>query len=512
LTTTIIQTKPKTQSSKEKDSMKISSKTTISQLLNAYPFLVDFLVGYNPKFELLKNKVMRATIGKMATLKRVAGIGEIPLDTLIKDIAAEIENRTGEATEIETGGEAESSPSAEKTAKLKAIILDLHKGAPFGDVKKRFDELIADVEPREIAAMEEQLIKEGMPAEEVKRLAELHVSLFKEALDESDMPDAPAGHPVHTFLEENKVFTNAVADMNLLLQQLRVDNTLEKLNELKQPLQEAIDILSQVEIHYQRKENQLFPFLEEHGITAPPQVMWAVHDDIREKLKQTKESFESQDLEAFLERGALCAEAIGDMVYKENHILLPLSLEALDESDWVDIRKGENDIGYAFTEPAVDWPRATSDSEAAVDEDQSEKDADLLELDTGRMTVDEVNLLLKHLPVDMTFVDENNQIRYFSAGKERLFPRSPGIIGRKVQNCHPPKSLDVVNRIVGEFKAGTKDKADFWIQLKDRLIYIRYFAVRDDEGAFRGTLEVSQDITDIKSIEGERRLLNWDVE
>ena len=492
--------------------MKISSKTTISQLIDAYPFLVDFLVGYHPKFKLLKNKMMRATMGKMATLKRVAGIGEVPLGTLIMGIATEIEKQTGESIEIDKESETESFTDTTKIAKLKAIILDLHKDVPFENVKKRFDELIADVEPMEIVAMEEQLIKEGMSAEEVKRLSDLHVTLFKGVLDERDIPNVPDGHPIHTFLRENKVFTNAVADVNLLLQQLRIDNTLEKLNELKQPLQEAIDILSQIEIHYQRKENQLFPFLEKHGITAPPQVMWAVDDDIRENLKQTREAFESKNLQSFLERGELCIEAIGDMVYKENHILFPISLEALEELEWINIRKGENDIGYAFSEPSVDWPNATSDSSDAEDENQIERDAGLIKLDTGQMTVDQINLLLKHLPVDMTFVDENDQVRYFSAGKERLFPRSPGIIGRKVQNCHPPKSLDVVNLIVDEFKAGTKDNADFWIQLKEKFIYIRYFAVRDDEDTFRGTLEVSQDITDIRSLQGERRLLNWDVE
>ena len=138
--------------------------------------------------------------------------------------------------------------------------------------------------------------------------------------------------------------------------------------------------------------------------------------------------------------------------------------------------------------------------------------ADKLELDTGQLTLDQVNLMLKHLPVDLTFVDENNTVQYYSAGKERIFPRSPGVIGLNVQNCHPPKSLDVVNQIVAEFKAGTKDQADFWIQMGGKFIYIRYFAVRDEEGVYQGTLEVSQDVTDIKSLEGERRLLNWDAD
>lgn len=489
--------------------MKLSSDTSINELLKAYPFLVDFLVAYNPQFGMLKNKVMRATVGKRATLKKVAGIGGVPLDTLIKDIAAEIENHTSEGARVETGQVSESSIDEEKVAQLKEVILDLHKGVPFAEVKERFDKLIVDVEPTEIAAMEEQLIKEGTPAEEVRRLADLHVGILKEALDGRELPDAPAGHPIHTFIEENKVFTDAVGDMDLLLQQLRIDGTLRKLSELKQPLQKALDKLSQVEIHYQRKENQLFPYLEKHGVTGPPQVMWGVHDDIRAQLKQAREALESQDLEAFLETCKVCTQAIVDMVFKENYILFPLSLESLDESEWIDIRKGESDIGYAFAEAVVDWPKATVDLEIPVDAETTEKDADQLDLDTGQMTLDQVNLMLKHLPVDVTFVDENDCVKYFSAGKERIFPRSPGIIGRNVEKCHPPKSLDVVNRIVGEFRAGTKDEVGFWITVGERLIYIRYFAVRDDEGTFRGTLEVSQDITDIKSIEGERRLLDW---
>jgi PAS domain S-box-containing protein len=275
-------------------------------------------------------------------------------------------------------------------------------------------------------------------------------------------------------------------------------------------LQEALDVLSRIEVHYQRKENQLFPYLETHGVTAPPQVMWGADDSIRALLKQTRAAFEGRDLGALLEVGRACAQAVADMVYKENHILFPLSLDLLDESEWIAIRVGESDIGYAFAEPAVDWPGAEGEPKAAADAGRAAVDADQLELDTGQITLGQVNLVLKHLPVDLTFVDQDDRVRYFSAGKERIFPRSRGIIGRHVQNCHPPKSLEVVNRIVGEFRAGTKDEAAFWIRVQGRLIYIRYFPVRDDDGAFRGTLEVSQDITDIQALEGERRLLDWD--
>ncbi len=493
----------------KEDIMGISSKTTIAELLNKYPFLVEFLIAYNPKFSLLKNKVLRATLGKMATLERVAGIGEVPVKDLIEAIVGEIEEQTQEMVDLETGEGFPGTTDAEKTAALKKIILDLHDGADLEDVRKRFQELVFDVDPTQIVAMEQQLIKDGLPAEKLQRLSELHVQIFKEALDEKETPDVDPGHPVHTFLEENEVFTVVASDMELLLQQLRMDTTAEKLNALKPDLQEALTQLSKVEIHYQRKENQLFPFLEKHDITGPSQIMWGVHDEIREKLKQTAEAFETGTVEGVIERATALKQAIVDMIFKENSILFPLSLETLDDAEWIAIRKGESDIGYAFMPPAVDWPGKADDARGVGDTDVSETDSDMLELDTGRMVLGQINLMLKHLPVDVTFVDEKDQVRYFSAGKERIFPRSPGIIGREVQNCHPPKSLDIVNRIVNEFKDGNKDEAQFWINLAGRLIYIRYFAMRSDEGDYRGTLEVSQDITEIKAIEGERRLLDW---
>jgi hypothetical protein len=471
---------------------------------------VDFLVAYNPKFGLLKSKVMQATMGKMATLEKVAGIGEVSLDSLIRDIVAEIENQTQEMVDLATGEGFPGPTDEEKTATLKKIILDLHDGADLEDVRKRFQELVFNVDPTQIVAMEQQLIKEGLPVEKLQRLSELHVEIFKEALDEKDIPEAAPGHPVRTFMEENDVFTVVASDMELLFQQLRLDGTTEQFDALKPSLEEALAQLSKVEIHYQRKENQLFPFLEKHDITGPSQVMWGVHDEIRVKLKQTKEAFESGAVEALLEKGKAFKQAVVDMIYKENNILFPLALETLEEDEWVAIRQGESDIGYAFMPPAVDWPSAVDGAQAVADAKRPEEDSDRLDLDTGRMTLDQINLMLKHLPVDVTFVNENDQVQYFSAGKERIFPRSPGIIGREVQNCHPPKSLDIVNRIVSEFKNGTKEEAQFWINLQGRLLYIRYFAVRSDEGEFRGTLEVSQDITEIQSIEGERRLLNWD--
>jgi DUF438 domain-containing protein len=196
--------------------------------------------------------------------------------------------------------------------------------------------------------------------------------------------------------------------------------------------------------------------------------------------------------------------AIRDMIYKEEHILFPMSLETLTESDWTKVKQGEEEIGYAWIKPNGEWPpQAEAGEERAIGTEK-------IHLDTGDLSKDLINLMLTHLPVDLTLVDENDRVAYYSQGKERIFPRSPGIIGREVQKCHPPESVHIVNTILDEFKAGKKDVAEFWIQVGGKFIYIRYFALRSPDGAYKGCLEVSQDITEIRHLEGERRLLDWE--
>jgi DUF438 domain-containing protein len=193
------------------------------------------------------------------------------------------------------------------------------------------------------------------------------------------------------------------------------------------------------------------------------------------------------------------------MIYKEEHILFPMTLETLNDDDWAKVMSGEEEIGYAWIEPEKGWQPTSA---AAQIEVMAGK-VGSLNLDTGQLTAEQVNLMLTHLPVDLSFVNENDEVIYYSNTEDRIFPRSPGIIGRKVQNCHPPKSIDMVEKILDEFKAGNKDTADFWIQMRGRFILIRYFALRDSKGAYKGCLEVSQDVTDIRSLQGQKRLLDW---
>jgi hypothetical protein len=490
--------------------MELNAQTKIGDLLDVYPFLLEFFLRQSPKFAPLKDPAMRETMGKVATLTEVSAIGGVDLNRLLDEIAAEVKTQTGQTLAL-PGGEQDTTTSPEERREaLKGILTDLHKGVEMEILKGRFGALIKNIAAPEIALMEQQLIDEGLPPEELKELCDVHVELFKEALDVQDRPEPPLGHPVHTFMKENRASEKIMSDIQILIGRLGQPPTPASFDLLREELGSQIELLAEINIHYTRKENQLFPMLEEHHFTGPSQIMWSIHDDVRALIKKTREKFDESNP---VETAAAVKEAVSmmrDMIYKEEHILYPASLEMLSESEWVKVKAGEADIGYAWIEPDPGWPEETTPRAEPAPVEKLSLMAGVLELDTGGLNPDQVNLVLTHLPVDLTFIDEDDRVAYYSEGKERIFPRSPAVIGREVRNCHPPKSVHVVNKILDEFKSGSKDSAEFWIEIGGRFIYIRYFAVRDAQGSYKGTLEVSQDLTEIRKLEGENRLLDWE--
>jgi DUF438 domain-containing protein len=485
------------------DAFKITSRTTVKELTARYPFLLDYLPTLSPEYERLKNPVLRRTMGAVATMEKVAGMGDIEIGHLMSSLAGEIERRTGEHVVVE--GATPSPPDEDRKAGLRAIIEEIHAGGDTEELKVRFAHVISDISPGELADVEQSLIDDGLPQEEVKNLCSLHVEVFKEGLDRGDVPSMPGGHPVHTYMMENRAAENIVAKMDDALCQLGEPPDAGTFGSVRADLLDSLELLSQLEVHYARKENQLFPMLEDHGITGPSQVMWATHDDIRSELKAASEAARSGPARDAVKLIGSLSAAVRDMVYKEEHILYPMCLENFTEAEWSRVRMGEEEIGYAWVVPATGWEPEAAPGEPAV---VPSGIPDLLDLENGQLTAEQVNLLLKHLPVDVTFVGEDDAVAYYSATDERIFPRSPGIIGRQVSKCHPPKSVHMVERIVEAFKSGERDSAEFWIQLGGRFIHIRYFAVRDAEGTYRGTMEVSQDLTELRRLEGERRLLD----
>ncbi|MEA3341203.1 MAG: DUF438 domain-containing protein, partial [Chloroflexota bacterium] len=389
---------------------------------------------------------------------------------------------------------------------LKRLLRQLHEGQTVDQVKGEFAALLEDVGAMDIAAIEQELVEEGMPVGEIKRLCDVHVVVFRESLETQEKPDTVPGHPVYTFLAENGAAGRLLDALEEAIGASEWEQAGERLRELRQ-----------YELHYVRKENILFPFLEKHNFSGPTAVMWAIHDDVRAGWKKLDELLAGDpDKESVIEVFDPLATAIREMFYKEENILYPTALEKLNGEEWWQIRQQSPEAGYCYVQPGNQWPPKETAMEAAWNLSQkpaASSAAGLLHLDTGTLTPQEVNRLLIHLPVDVTYVDADDTVRYFSQGRERIFPRSPAIVGRKVQKCHPPASLHRVQQILDDFRAGNSDEAEFWIQMGpaeggDQFIHIRYFAMRDEQGEYQGTLEVSQDVAHIRALEGERRLLD----
>jgi uncharacterized protein len=405
---------------------------------------------------------------------------------------------------------------------LKGIIRDIHNQKDPEELKNRFKELISDVGATEIAQLEQELIQEGLPESEIKRLCDVHVAVFQESLDKKETPEQQGGHPIHTFRKENAALKKVLEQINPLLEKIKATDSLEHVKPDLSQWKELHNQIREIEKHYSRKENILFAYLEKHGVSGPPKVMWAIHDDIRAQIKEVSRVLELPgtgitELKKVIDQLEVPSlKAIDDMIYKEENILFPMSMETLTEGEWAAVKEQSDEIGYTLIEPDQGWVSAVT-SEPVVSgsysHDKVERGSttsgraqDLLPFETGAMTLEQIQLIFDHLPVDITFVDQNDIVRYFSYGKERIFQRSKAIIGRNVENCHPPDSVHIVKKIVNDFRSGKRSSADFWIKMNGKFVFIQYFALRNGQGDYMGTIEVTQDVQNIRNLEGEKRI------
>ncbi|MDF2906541.1 MAG: domain S-box protein [Herbinix sp.] len=394
---------------------------------------------------------------------------------------------------------------------LKELIMELHNGKSVEEVKERFGQLIEGVSATEISAMETELIRDGMPVTEVQRLCDVHAAVFKGSIEEIHRPEKEEenpGHPVFTFRAENRAIER------LLRKQIRPalkEYLLEDTSENHCKLVEGMTQLLELDKHYLRKENLLFPYMEKYGITAPPKVMWGVDDEIRADIKAAVNMLREHkgDKEKLGEVLEAAAGRVEEMIFKEENILFPMVLETLSEDEWMKIAKESDELGYCLYEPKQEWKPVKVDVEEKIQQQGEAPAGDgYINFETGLMSQLEIESVFNTLPVDITFVDKDGAVKFFTQGKERIFPRTKAVIGRQVSNCHPPASVHIVEEIVEDLKSGKKDHEDFWIRMRDKYVHIRYFAVRDKEGNFLGVLEFTQDIAPIKALEGEKRLVS----
>ncbi|MEM2226403.1 MAG: DUF438 domain-containing protein [Candidatus Bathyarchaeia archaeon] len=403
----------------------------------------------------------------------------------------------------------------ERKKLLKELIRQLHAGASPQEVKERFKQVLEEISPLEIARIEQELIGEGISREEIQRLCDVHLEVFGEQL-QGQRAEAAPGNPIGILREEHEILQNLSKRLSDLVGEIQRAGDFGPIKDKIEHLRELAAGLLDAEKHYLREENVLFPLLERHGITEPPAIMWMEHNQLREKKKQLKgliEDSERMGFEDFKERLGELASSLNNLIsshiLKENNILFPAALRVVTDREWIDARREFDEIGYCCFTPRhlIKETIETTEKTEAMGGPMAEG---VLEFETGSLSKEELEAILNTLPVDITFVDKDDMVKYFNKAEKRVFVRTRAVIGRKVQLCHPQKSIHVVNKILDAFKRGERDIAEFWIQKEGRLIHIRYFAVRGEGGKYLGTMEVTQDITDLKKIEGERRLLDWE--
>ncbi len=427
---------------------------------------------------------------------------------------------------------------AERIRTLKEIIRHLHRGDAPEQVKAQLRTLVKECDSSEIAQMEQELMAEGVSAKEIMSMCDLHAQVLGEILTDRPTPLLTPGHPAKVFQAENVAIENQVKLLRDALAALASPDAVAgdvPLNDAVIRCRVLLNELMDVDKHYQRKENLLFSMLERHGITGPSKVMWGKDDEVRGLLKSLHEAVAQEGVTSEAWGVMLSAvadpafEAVTGMIFKEERVLLPMSLQTLTDVEWGEVWQQSPQFGWCLVDPDDGYRPPT-----AVTPDVSDKAAQELErsglalnivppsagrvdpsansimFPTGALTLNQLKAIFSTLPVDMTYVDADDRVRFFSEGPNRVFIRPKAVIGRKVQHCHPPGSVHTVDKILDDFKSRRQDVADFWIEFQGRFVFIRYFALREDDGTYLGTLEVTQDLTRERQLTGERRLLQYD--
>lgn len=393
---------------------------------------------------------------------------------------------------------------------------------PLSEARQQMQTQVGAVTPEEFAYAEQRFNPPGdadeCRAESLKNIFDV----FGDAL-KIEIPHLHEAHPVNTYYRENRAIREVIARMKE--QQGKTF--------IKNPWRELMDQLAQIQVHYTRKQNQLYSYLERKGFKHPSTTMWNYDDHNRDLIKAARALLEADRYDDFLAALPRIYEDVIDLVSKEETILLPVALRMISEEEFRQMRAGDDEIGYCLIDAPVGFRMPEEEAATAT---QSEAPATLapegfaaelqallnkyqpaaanpnavLDVAQGKLTLDQINLIYRHMPVDLAYVDEHDRVRFYTDTKHRVFPRSAGVIGREVKHCHPPKSVHVVEEIIEKFRSGEKDFVEFWINKPGVFIYITYTAVRDKDGTYRGVLEMMQDCTHIRSLEGSRTLLHWE--
>ena len=388
------------------------------------------------------------------------------------------------------------------------------------EARKALKDRVQHLAPYEIAIIEQEMVEETED-ECVKEDIQAMLEVFQDVLVTKEQ-SLPENHPISCYRREN-------AKMKELL--LSVED-LVQYPVIKNQWLELYEELLKFKIHLSRKQNQLYPVLEKKGFTRPTTTMWTLDDFIRDEIAECYNLLLEDKEEEFIGKQAELVANVRDLMDKEENILYPTSLEMISDEEFRYMAEGDQEIGFAYItvdKDKTDIPKSSASSGASsllsglssapgfaeelaglLGKYGFNNKEEKLNVTTGQLTLEQINLIYQHMPVDLSYVDENELVCFYTDTKHRVFPRSKNVIGRDVKNCHPKASVHIVEEIIKKFRSGEQDKTEFWINKPDLFIYIVYYAVRDENGKFRGVLEMMQDCTHIRSLQGSQTLLTWE--
>ena len=392
------------------------------------------------------------------------------------------------------------------------------------EARKSLKDRVQHLAPYEIAIIEQEMVEETED-ECIKEDIQAMLEVFQDVLVTKDQ-ELPENHPISCYRRENAKMKELLLSVEDLVQYPLIKNQWLELYEE----------LLKFKIHLSRKQNQLYPVLEKKGFTRPTTTMWTLDDFIRDEIAECYNLLLEDKEEEFIGKQAELVADVRDLMDKEENILYPTSLEMINEEEFRYMAEGDQEIGFAYISVQAD--KSGNSASASSSASASTAGAPLsglssapgfaeelagllgkygfnnkeekLNVTTGQLTLEQINLIYQHMPVDLSYVDENELVCFYTDTKHRVFPRSKNVIGRDVKNCHPKASVHIVEEIIKKFRSGEQDKAEFWINKPDLFIYIIYYAVRDENGKFRGVLEMMQDCTHIRSLQGSQTLLTWE--
>ena len=392
------------------------------------------------------------------------------------------------------------------------------------EARKALKDRVQHLAPYEIAIIEQEMVEETED-ECIKEDIQAMLEVFQDVLVTKDQ-ELPENHPISCYRRENAKMKELLLSVEDLVQYPLIKNQWLELYE---------DLLK-FKIHLSRKQNQLYPVLEKKGFTRPTTTMWTLDDFIRDEISECYNLLLEDKEEEFIGKQAELVADVRDLMDKEENILYPTSLEMINEEEFRYMAEGDREIGFAYISVQAD--KSGNSASASSSASASTAGAPLsglssapgfaeelagllgkygfnnkeekLNVTTGQLTLEQINLIYQHMPVDLSYVDENELVCFYTDTKHRVFPRSKNVIGRDVKNCHPKASVHIVEEIIKKFRSGEQDKAEFWINKPDLFIYIIYYAVRDENGKFSGVLEMMQDCTHIRSLQGSQTLLTWE--